>query len=80
MPNTDVGTASHLGGISVRVVLGPGEAFTDEVDLGGWFALQEAGAYAVHGSYFLDFLDPHTGATVWEDWATADCEVRIEER
>lgn len=80
-PVADIGTNQHFGGLSVRRVLKPSEVFEDRISLGKWFALDKAGIYEVHGSYYLDFNDPATesNGTIWEDYVSADFIVRIEE-
>ncbi|MCE9584544.1 MAG: hypothetical protein K8T20_18805, partial [Planctomycetes bacterium] len=77
----DIGSDQHFGGLSVIHELKPGEVFEKEVDLAKWFSFVKAGVYFVHGSYHLDFFETKTYTQpVWEDWATADFEVRIAEK
>ncbi len=78
----DVGNSYHLGGLSVRQVLQPGDVFEDKLNLQKWFSFREAGVYAIHGSYYLAFQDPADDRwrTIWEDYASADFIVRIKER
>ena len=78
----DIGTSYHLGGISVRRVLQPGDIFEDKVTLQKWFSFREAGVYEIHGSYYLDFQGPADDSwkTIWEDYASADFAVTIKER
>lgn len=75
----DIGSSTHLGGISTLRTLEPGETFEDRVDLGSWFRFAEPGTYEIHGAFFLDLHDRGTRSrTVWEDYASADFTVTVE--
>ena len=78
----DIGTSYHFGGMSVRRVLEPSEVFEAKVSLNKWFLFKEAGLYEIHGSYYLDFLDPEDDSwrIIWEDYASADFVVTIKGR
>src|SRR5215471_8425154 len=78
----DIGTSYHFGGMSVRRVLESSEVFEAKVSLNKWFLFKEAGLYEIHGSYYLDFLDPEDDSwrIIWEDYASADFVVTIKER
>ena len=75
----DIGSSSHLGGLSGTVTLRPGESFEDRVSLSKWFALDNPGTYNVHGAYYLAFREraDESFFTVWEDYASADFQVVI---
>ena len=75
----DIGTSHHFGGLATRRVLKPGDVFEDNISLSKWFSFDKAGMYEVHGSYYLDFNDPHaeTWKTIWEDYVSDDFGVRI---
>ena len=77
----DIGTNFHMGGLSVSPTLKPGEMFEDEISLSKWFSFGEPGAYEIHGSYYLDFQDPDskTYRTIWQNYASADFTVIVEE-
>jgi hypothetical protein len=77
----DIGTNFHMGGLSVSPTLKPGEMFEDEISLSKWFSFNEPGAYEIHGSYYLDFQDPDSKIyrTIWQDCASADFTVKVEE-
>ena len=76
----DVGSDQHFGGISTIRELKPGEVFERPVDLALWFSFEKAGTFFVHGSYHLDFFESRKYTEpLWEDWATADFQVRIRE-
>ncbi|MEK7468445.1 MAG: hypothetical protein AAB074_13630 [Planctomycetota bacterium] len=77
----DIGSDAHLGGLSVIRELKPGEIFEKEIDLAKWFALEKPGVAFVHGSFLLEFSESREYKhTVWEDWATAEFLVRINEK
>src|SRR5215831_12328439 len=78
----DIGTSYHFGGMSVRRVLEPSEVFEAKVSLQKWFLFKDAGLYEIHGSYYLDFLEPEDDSwrIIWEDYASADFVVTIKER
>src|SRR5262249_41623137 len=78
----DIGTSYHFGGMSVRRVLEPSEVFEAKVSLNKWFLFKEAGLYEIHGSYYLDFLDPEDDSwrIILEDYASADFVGTIKER
>lgn len=75
----DVGTSHHAGGLASRQVLKPGKVFEDKMSLSKWFAFDKMGIYAIHGSYYLDFNDPHAESwrTIWDDYVSADFVIRI---
>lgn len=74
----DIGSDQHFGGISTIRELKPGEVFEHPVDLAKWFAFEKPGTWFVHGSWHLDFFESTKySEPVWEDWATAEFQVRI---
>lgn len=76
----DIGSDAHFGGLSVIKELKPGEVFELAADLGKWFALDKAGTYTVLGSWLLTFFESRTYThPIWEDWATAEFQVRVAE-
>lgn len=77
----DIGSSDHFGGLAVRRVLKPGEAFEDTISLGKWFAFDSPGWYEIHGSYYLNFVDPLSDSwtTIWEDYVAADFTVSVKE-
>lgn len=77
----DIGTSYHSGGLAVRRVLKPEEAFEDTISLSKWFSFDKPGMYEVLGSYYLNFNDPNdeSWTTIWEDYVSADFVVRIKE-
>ena len=70
----DIGTSGHTGGLGTYRVLKPGEVFEAKIGLSKWFSFDKAGTYEVHGSYYLDFIDPDAESrrTIWEDYVSAD--------
>jgi len=78
----DIGTNSHMGGISTDRTIKPGDIFEDEISLSKWFSFNQAGAYEIHGSYYLDFKNPDTKSyiTIWQDYASADFTIKIIEK
>lgn len=77
----DIGTSDHFGGLAVKRALKPGEAFEDTISLGKWFAFDSPGWYEIHGSYYLNFIDPlsDSWSTTWEDYVSADFTVTVKE-
>lgn len=77
----DIGSNINHGGLGGKRVLAPGEVFEDEISLSKWFAFDQPGYYEIHGSYFLDFLDPDSEGfqNIWLDYVSADFSVRISE-
>ena len=77
----DIGTSGHFGGLASKRVLKPGEAFEDTISLGKWFAFDSPGWYEIHGSYYLNFIDPlpDSWSTIWEDYVSADFTVTVNE-
>ena len=75
----DIGSNMNRGGLAGMRVLGPGEVFGDEVSLSKWFSFDQPGFYEIHGSYFLDFLDPDSESfrSIWTDYVSADFTVRV---
>src|SRR5262249_28752585 len=75
----DIGSSYHMGGLSTRKVLKPGETFEDRVSLSKWFAFDKGGLYEVHGAYYMEFYDPNasTWRPIWEDYVSADFQIRI---
>lgn len=75
----DVGDSYHLGGLAVRILLKPGEVFQDTISLKRWFAFSKPGVYEMHGSYYLNFVDPARDSfqTVWEDYASGEFYVTL---
>ena len=75
----DIGSSSHLGGLSGTVILRQGEVFEDRVNLNKWFAFDRPGTYDIHGAYYLAFREPDDQSffTIWEDYASADFQVMI---
>jgi hypothetical protein len=77
----DIGYSGHSGGISAFRTLRPGDVFDENVDLSKWFAFDKQGIYDLHGSYYMEFMDPDLDTPphypIWEDYATADFSVKI---
>jgi hypothetical protein len=66
-----VKTAQNFGGISMIQTIKPGETFTKEVDLGGWFELNKPGYHFLIGSYLLSiYANANHETMVWEDYLT----------
>ena len=82
-PMADTGDPLNFGGISLFISLGPGEEFSDEVDLKKWFNFDKPGNYYIHGFYALTFYpgvktDSTAGRdAMWSDYAAADFEVDV---
>jgi len=76
----DTGDPTNFGGIGTNRVLKPGEVFSKTVRLDSWFKFKEADTYQVRASYRLEFHEPggKTYCVIWEDFATAECSVRID--
>jgi hypothetical protein len=78
----DTGDPANFGGISTSVQLEPGEVFTKQVDLADWFKFEKPGGYSIIGMYRLLLHDPENLSardTLWEDFAVAECVVRIQD-
>jgi hypothetical protein len=76
----DIGSNVHFGGIAVTPSLKAGEVFEDTIDLGKWFAFDEAGAYEILGSYEMLYYDPDPGAhrVIWTDYVSSAFVVKID--
>ena len=78
-PVPDVGSASHMGGLSVQRELKPGEAFEARVPLNDWFAFDRPGRYELRGSYRMEIW-PAAGAETalpWDETPGAEFAVDI---
>ena len=79
-PVPEIGTSQHFGGRASRYVLEPAATFEDTVSLSKWFEFATTGMYEIHGSYFLNFVEPAADSwrTIWTDYVAADFIVRID--
>jgi len=79
-PVPEIGTNMHMGGLSSKYVLQPAATFEDTISLSKWFAFDTSGYYDIHGSYFLDFVEPQAQSwrTIWTDYVGADFVVKID--
>lgn len=75
----DVGSSIHTGGLAFTRILKPGDVFTDKINLNKWFAFDKSVMYEVHGSYYLNFMEPGGDIfqTIWEDYVSADFVVKM---
>jgi hypothetical protein len=79
-PVPDIGNSQHFGGMAGKYVLQPAATFEDTISLSKWFAFDTSGHYFIHGSYFLDFVEPDAESwrTIWTDYVSADFVVKID--
>jgi hypothetical protein len=78
VPNT--GDPTNFGGLGSNRVLKPGDVFSKTVGLDSWFKFKDADTYQVTASYRPEFHEPDgkTYRVIWDDFATAECSVRVE--
>jgi hypothetical protein len=76
----DIGSNIHFGGIAGTPSLEGGEAFEDTIDLGKWFAFEEAGTYEILGSYEMTYYDPspEMHRVIWTDYVSGAFVVKID--
>lgn len=72
----DTGDTTNHGGKAGIRKLAPGDAFTKEVLLTGWFKFSEPDTYRITALYELGLLGAD-GRTMWDDFAVARCLVRV---
>lgn len=79
-PVPEIGTSQHFGGRASKYVLQPAATFEDTISLSKWFAFDLTGFYDIHGSYFMNFIEPEADSwrTVWTDYVGADFMVKID--
>lgn len=79
-PVREIGTSQHHGGLASKYVLQPAATFEDTISLSKWFAFDMTGFYDIHGSYFMNFIEPEAESwrTVWTDYVSADFMVKID--
>lgn len=79
-PVPEIGTSQHHGGMASKYMLQPAATFEDTISLSKWFAFDMTGFYDIHGSYFMDFIEPEADSwrTVWTDYVGADFMVKID--
>ncbi len=77
----DTGNPVHFGGLAFAQTLQPGETFARDVDLTSWFRFAASGTYLLTGTYRLAFPEfPRSDFfVVWEDFATAEFTVQIQD-
>ena len=74
----DTGDPKHFGGPMGIKRLAPGDVFTKEVVLTGWFKFAEPDTYGITAMYELGLLDEGDRTrTLWDDFAVARCFVRV---
>lgn len=74
----DIGDPQNFGGQAAALQnLDPGQKFEITVDLNQWFQFNEPDSYKLTCFYRLN-LENVDGQTLWEEFATGDCNVRVE--
>jgi hypothetical protein len=76
----DTGDPQNFGGLGSYRTLKPGDSFHKDVRLDKWFTFKEADTFTITGHYHLDFHEVgerQTYRVIWQDFATAQCVVRI---
>ena len=73
----DTGDPTNLGGLAGIKRLGPGDVFTKGVLLTDWFKFSEPDSFQITAIYQLGLLGEDSFRTIWEDFAVAQCLVRV---
>ena len=80
----DIGNPFCQGGIAVLQTLKPGDTFSKDVDITGWFCFDEPGQYRITGFYRYELLQAENGHALmakpplWQDFAVGECDVKVE--
>jgi hypothetical protein len=79
-PVPDTGDPTNFGGMGSYRTLKQGDVFQKKVSLDKWFQFKDADTYLINATYRLEFHEPNAKSyrVIWDDFATAECTVRIE--